>query len=73
MTVPTINAVIADVMFMAELDRLLLFKIAAGEVRRTRNLRINVKRSSGENNPGDHADACDVVCTFMKELGHYYD
>ena len=71
--ISTVNAVIPGVMLVTELHGLLFLEITAGEVRRPRYLRVNVKCSPGENNCDDHADACDVVCTLMKKLCHYYD
>lgn len=72
MTIPAINAVIAHVMFMAELDRLLFLEITPGEVRRPRDLCVNVKCGSRQNDRHDHADPGNVICTLVKELRHFW-
>lgn len=69
-TVTTIDAVITDVMLVTELYRLLSLKIATGQVRRSGDLRIDVKRRPRKNNAEDHAYPGDVVCTLMKKLRH---
>ena len=70
MTVATIDPVITDVMLMAELNGLLLLQVTAGYVRRSGDLRINIKSRTRNNDTEDHADPRDVVCTLVKKLRH---
>jgi hypothetical protein len=68
--IAAINAVIADVVFMTELDRLLLFEELTCQVRRSCYLGVYVKRYSGKYNNHHHAYPGYVVCTSVKELRH---
>jgi hypothetical protein len=43
--VSAINAIVADVVFVAELHRLLFFEVAARQIGRPRDLRIRIERS----------------------------
>ena len=72
MTIAAINPVIADVMFMAKLNRLLLLNIAPGQIRRTRNLRVNVKCNAAQKHRHDKTRFGDIVCSAMKNLCHFY-
>jgi hypothetical protein len=56
--------------FMAELNRLLLFHVSAGQVGRAGNLRVNVERGSRKHRAEDHADPGYIVCTLMEKLCH---
>jgi hypothetical protein len=69
-TVSTIDAVVADVVLVAKLNRLLLLQVPARQVRRSGDLRVNVKSRPRKNNAENHADPGDVVCTLMKKLRH---
>lgn len=69
--VATINTVVARVVFMAELHRLLFFHIPAGQVRRSRDLGVRVKRRTRQNNRQEQTYPGNVVCAFMKELCHF--
>ena len=71
MAISAIDAVIADVMFMAELHRLLLFEISPGQIRRTS------RSAYRQRTPSQQTTATsimlilgDIVCTFIKELCH---
>ena len=68
MAVTTVNAVVADVMFMTELNGLLLFEKLSGQIRRPGHLCVDIKRYSGQYNNHHHADAGNVVCTSIKKL-----
>lgn len=70
-TVTAVDAIVTDVVLMTELHRLLLFEIAARQIRRASDLRINIKRRPCKNDAEYHAYARDVVCTLMKKLRHY--
>lgn len=70
MAITTIYTVIADVVFMAELNRLLLFKIATRKVRRPCNLRVHEERRPCEQRRRDHGDPSDIVRTLVKKLCH---
>jgi hypothetical protein len=70
MAIPAIYAVITDVMFVAKLNRLLLFNISSGKPRRSGDLRKNKKRRTGKYHAGDHADPRNVVRTLRKKLCH---
>ena len=60
-----------DVVFMAELHRLLLFQISAGQIRRSGDLGVRIERDTRQNNRHEHTYPGDVICTFMKELCHF--
>jgi hypothetical protein len=71
MTVTTVDAVVARMVFVAELHGLLFFDVATGQIRRPRDLRVNVARHARQNNGGDHTDSSDIICAFMKKLCHF--
>jgi hypothetical protein len=70
MAIPAVNAIVTNVVFMAELDRLLLLKISASQVRGACHLRIDIKSKAAEQHHKNHADPCNVIRTLMKELCH---
>src|SRR5947208_6258982 len=70
MTIATVDAVIPHMVLMAELNRLLLFQIAARQVRGPGDLRICIKSRTRQNDNRDHADPGDVIRTLFKELCH---
>lgn len=69
-TITAINAVVADVMLVAELNRLLPLDIAACQVRRACDLRVTQKGSARSNSSQNHADSGDIVSTLIKKLRH---
>lgn len=69
-TIAAINAVIADMVLMAELNRLLLFQIAPGQIRRASELRVRKERRSAQHYCHDHADLGNIICTLRKNLCH---
>lgn len=70
MAVTAIDTVIAYMMLMAKLNRLLLFDILPGQIRRPCELRKSKTCDASQNNAPDHADPGDIVCTFIKKLCH---
>jgi hypothetical protein len=72
MTITAIDPVVADMMLMAELNRLLLFEVLACDVRRSRKLGVKVERSDRQYNNHHHTDPRNVVCTLIKELRHSF-
>ncbi len=71
MTIAAINAVVARMVFMAELDGLLPFRVTSGQIRRTCNLRINKKRYASEKYCNDYTYFRNIVCCAMKYLCHF--
>lgn len=73
MTIAAVNAVIADVVLVAELDGLLLLHITSSQIGRPGDLRVREERSAGQYGHHDHTDPRDVVCTLIKKLRHLLD
>jgi hypothetical protein len=69
-TVAAIDPVVSDMVFVAELNRLLPFQIPIGQVRRTRNLRVRETRRTGEHDRQSDARLGNVVRSAMKYLCH---
>ena len=51
MAIATVDAVVADMVLMAELDRLLFFQILACQIGRTCDLRVNIKHDTRPEQP----------------------
>ena len=68
--ITAIDAVIADVVLMAELDRLLDLLITSGQIRGPRYLRVRKERRSRDHSHHDHTDPSNVVRTLVKKLCH---
>jgi hypothetical protein len=68
--ITAVYAIVADVMLVAELDRLHPFDISSGEVRRACDLRVRQKCTYGQDTSHDHTDPGDVVRALMKKLCH---
>jgi len=70
MTVPTVDAVIADVVLMAELYRLIARYALVGNVRGARNHQNNEQRQVRKNNQCEHREPRNQINTAVKNLGH---
>ena len=68
--IAAIDTVIADMVLVAELDRLLLLKITTGQVRRSRYLGVCIKCRPRQHNRQNHTDPGDIICTFIEKLCH---
>jgi len=66
MTISAIYTVIPRMVLMAKLHGLLFFDIYAGEVGRAGYLRIRIERRPGQYRNRHHADAGNIICTFIK-------
>jgi len=69
-TISTVDAVVPRVMFMTELNGLLLFEVTPRDIRGPGNLRVDQKCRRAKNSHRHHADPGYIVCTFVKELSH---
>jgi hypothetical protein len=69
-TVATIDAIVADVMFVAELDWLLFLDPLAGVPRRTIQFNRNPQQRDPNKNSAIDRDFRQRVCTVMEDLGH---
>ena len=69
-TVPTIDAVIADVVFVAELDGLLASDALVGDVRRARNQQDTRQGKSAKRNGREQTKLRNEIYTAMKNLCH---
>jgi len=72
MTVAAVNAVVADVMFVAELHRLLTGNVLPRHIGRPRHREHGHERDSDQKNRRKHTESCDEICTAMKNLGHVF-
>jgi hypothetical protein len=70
-TISAIDAVVTDVVLVAELYRLLPFQVTACQVRRTGDLRVRKKSQSAKYDSRQHGYPGDVICTFIEELCHF--
>jgi len=70
MTVTAVNAVIADVMLVAELHRLLTRNVLPRHVGRTRHREDGDQRDSDQEKGREHTESRDEIRTAMKNLGH---
>jgi hypothetical protein len=70
MTIPAVNAVIAHMMLVAELDGLLARHVLARHIGRTGDSEHRDQRQSSQKNSGEHTEPGDEVRTAMKNLGH---
>ena len=70
MTVAAIDSVIADVMLMAERDRLLEWDIDVGGVRRPKNFGSRPASSTHQNNGAENDDSGINIGARRKELSH---
>src|SRR5258708_35469952 len=69
--IPAVDAVVADMMLMAELDWLLPFQITSRQVGRPRDLRISKECETRQNGHPDHSYPGDIICTFIKKFRHF--
>ncbi len=72
MAIPAIDTVIADMMPVTKLHRLLFLQISSGQIGRTRNLRVCIKRTGAENYRHSKTCLCDIIRSAMKELCHVF-
>src|SRR5260370_22985945 len=72
MTVAAVDAVIADVMLVAELHRLLTGNVLPRHVRRTRHREDGYERHSDQKERRKHTEPGDEIRTAMKNLGHVF-
>jgi hypothetical protein len=70
MTVAAVDAVIADVMLVAELHRLLTRHVLPRHVGRTRHCEDSDKRHSDQKKRRKHTESRDEIRTAMKNLSH---
>src|SRR5229473_1478462 len=70
MTVAAIDAVVADVMFVAELHRLLTGNVLPRHIGRTRHREHSHERDSDQKKCRKHTESRDEIRTAMKNLGH---
>ena len=70
MTVAAIDAIVADVMFMTELDWLLFFDPLAGVPRRTIQLNGDPQQRNTNENGAIDRNLRQRVSTVMEDLGH---
>ena len=70
MTVAAIDTVVADVMFVAELDWLLSFDPLSGVPRRTIQLNCDPEQRDGDENSAIDRDFRQRVSTVVEDLGH---
>ena len=69
-TVATINAIVTDVMFMTELNRLLTFDPLASVPGRTIQLNSDPQQSDDYENSAINRDFRQRVCAVMEDLWH---
>ncbi len=72
MTITAVNAVIADVMLMAELHRLLSGNILPRHIGRARHGEHSHERHSDQKKRRKHTESRDEIRTAMKNLGHVF-
>lgn len=70
MTVAAINAVIADVVFVTELQRLVSGDAFIGDVRRSRHKQNRRQRDVRQNHQCEHRKSRNQICAAVKDLGH---
>jgi len=70
MTVAAINAVIANMMFVAELQRLVSRDAFVGNVRRPGDHQYSGESQVRENHQREHRKTRNQICTAVKNLGH---
>src|SRR6266478_1033389 len=70
MTVAAVNAVIADMMLVAELHRLLTRNVLPRHVGRARHREDGDERHSDQKERREHTESRDEIRTSMKNLGH---
>ncbi len=70
MTVAAVNAVIADVMLVAELHRLLAGNVLPRHIGRARHCEDSHQRHSDQKKGRKHTESRDEIRTAMKNLGH---
>src|SRR6266849_4549786 len=70
MTVAAVNAVVADVMLVAELHRLLAGNVLPRHVGRARHRKDSDKRHSDQKKRRKHTESRDEIRAAMKNLGH---
>src|ERR1700682_5709028 len=70
MTVAAVKAIIADVMFVAELHRLLTRNVLPRHVGRARHREDGYERHSDQKEGRKHTESRDEIRTSMKNLGH---
>jgi len=72
MTVAAVDAVIAHVMFVAELHRLLAGNVLPRHIRRTRHGEHGNSRHAGQKKRRKHTESRDEIRAAMKNLGHVF-
>ena len=70
MTIAAIDSVVADVMFVTELDRLFARDVLPRQIRRTRKRQYSRECQSRQKNCGKKAEARDEIRAAVKNLGH---
>jgi hypothetical protein len=70
MTVAAVDAVIANVMLVAELHRLLTRNVLPRQIRRARHRKYSYERQSDQKEGRKDTEARDKIRTSMKNLGH---
>src|SRR6267142_4287910 len=70
MTVAAVNAVIADMMLVAELHRLLTRNVLPRHVGRARHREDGDQRDADQEKGRKHTESRDEIRTAMKNLGH---
>ena len=72
MTVAAVDAVIADVMFVAELHRLLTRNVLPRQIGRARHRKYGYERQPDQKEGRKDTEARDKIRTSMKNLGHVF-
>ena len=70
--IAAVNAIVADVMFVAELHRLLTGDVLPRHIGRTRNCEHSHERNSDQKKGRKNTESRDEICTAMKNLGHVF-
>jgi hypothetical protein len=70
MTVAAVNAIVAHMVFVAELHRLLAGNILPRKIWRARERQYPRKRQPREKNSGKQAETGDKIRAAVKNLGH---
>jgi hypothetical protein len=72
MTVAAVDAIVADVMLMAELHRLLTSNILPRHIGRARHCQDRHERHSDQKERRKHTESRDEIRAAMKNLGHVF-
>jgi hypothetical protein len=70
--VAAIDAVVADVVLVAELNRLVARDVLIGQIRRARSEQHTGQSNAGQKHTCKDTDSRDEVCASMKNLRHVY-